>query len=272
MTPTDVLFGGLLAVAILAVVAAQQAYTWYQSSLHYEQKWKDRCDAHGHANAQIKALESNNSQLKQELEYWENTWNFTADYLNKGGAVLALNTATSQSKYAAATEEETAPHLGSKENIFLPIPVCSLKIQDAAIEQEPVAILTNMLGDTSGRSFHIVVLRLQDAIAKEILKHLCPPVFVAKIHVDILEERIFNAGKRYKLDIEPVSGKSRGANSLAMDWLLKRAKEEGVKEIFGTLTQSIINEAHRIRLYNFYIRKYGFIYTPENNTITKIID
>ncbi|MGY3089942.1 hypothetical protein ACVWYF_002990 [Hymenobacter sp. UYAg731] len=271
MTPTNVLLLGLLTVAFWAVVAAERAYFWHQSALDYENKWKDRCDMHGLVNTQIKELKASVFHLQCVAKTWENSWDFTADYLDKGGAVLALTTVSAQSKYVAVIEEEPGAHLGSKENIFLPIPVCGPRVPEAATVQEPVVVLTNKPFDASESSFHIVVLRTQDAIAKEALQQLSPLTFVAKIHVDILNEDKVNASKRYKFDIDNVSGKSRGANSLAMDWLLKRTKQEGVKEIFGTLTQSIINEAHRIRLYNFYIIKYGFVYNPENNTIAKTI-
>lgn len=56
-----------------------------------------------------------------------------------------------------------------------------------------------------------------------------------------------------------------------MDWLLKRSRKESVQEIAGSLTQSIISEAHRARLYHFYIRKYGFGYTALTNRLSKIL-
>lgn len=253
----------LIILSILAVFAALRAYSWRKSSSYYEDLWKKGAEAHGQINSQLVEVTSNYRSLQNQSAGWQSFWASVAEYLQKGGAVLALTTVRSQSVYTPSSGGELELCQGSKENMFVPIPALPSRKNDMdSIGSEQAIVLTDNAYDKDGHSFYIVVLVPNNEAIEAALEQSRTPVTIARIGVTICGDGSLSSPKQYKIDVEPLAGISRGANSLAMNWLLKRAEKEGVKEIYGYLTHSIVYEDHRARLYNFYIRKYEFVYTP----------
>lgn len=250
------------AFLVVALVAVSKVYSWYLSAHSYKKQWQQSLIVQGERHAQLTALTAANAQLQEDAAAWQNTWDFTADYLAKGGAVLALTTIAQQPGVAHLFPEDSGPHQGSATDIFFPAPALPPpRYANVPVEQVPVLVLTNAVSDAATSSFHIVVLQPSDAWAQAALRPGSPPVFAAHITVDIRRDSWLENSRQYYFCVEPGATISRGANSVAMAWLIKRAEQAGVREICGVLTQDIINEAHRGRLYNFYLRKHGFLYT-----------
>ena len=270
--PDNAVLLGLPGLVVFAVTAAWFIRAERKSSAHYKKMFLTTVATLGETNAQQAALRTGNELLHKQVMDGENTWDFVAGYLANGGAVLALTTLSKSPSQTRLSQQESGPPQGSEADVFVPIPACPVRSIDTAVAaREPVLVLTSKADDTDDTPFHIVVLRPADTLDQAVRKQLCSPVFVACIEVSIRRDPWPGNAKRYEIFIEPVRELSRGAASLAMNWLLDRAGKEGVQEIGGSLTQSIINEAHRGRLYHFYVRKHGFGYTALTNRLSKVL-
>ncbi len=247
----------------MAVIAAERAYSWHRSSHYHEKVRKQTLANLSQANEQLAELTTDHALWRAQATSSQNTWDFVAVYLAKGGALLALTTIRKQPVQTIPTAEQSGPHWGSEADIFMPIPIFTIKKDEAVpIERVPVVVLTDKATDAGTNAFHIVVLQPQQAPAQVEIHAIRRPVFEACIHVTIIRDFRQQKPTQYQLYIVPTATISQGANSLAMDWLVKRAQKEGVEEIFGFLTHSIVDEAHRGRLYSFYLKKHGFVHTP----------
>jgi len=257
------LFDSLLLIACMAVIAAERAYFWHRSSCYYERVKRETLEKLGQANEQIAGLTADLTRFQAQATSSQNTWDFVANYVANGGALLALTTIRKHPVQTIPTEEQSGPHRGSEADIFIPVPIFTVKKDEAGpVERVPVVVLTDKADDEEADSFHIVVLQPQKVLAQADLQMLIRPVFEAHIHITVIRDLWQQKPTQYQLYIEPTATISQGASSLAMDWLVKRAKKEGVGEIFGFLTHSITSEAHRGRLHNFYLKKHGFVHTP----------
>lgn len=185
LSGTEVLLG-LLGLGGFAVTAAWAIWVARKSSGQDKKLYLTTAEALGEANAQQAVLTTQSTLLKQQVTDGRNTWDFVADYVANGGAVLALTTISKQPSQALFSQQASGPHEGSRADVFVPIPVCPVRSTEAAImEREQVLVLTNRADDTDNLPFHLVVLRPPDALAQTALQQLCPPVFAARIEVSI---------------------------------------------------------------------------------------
>ncbi|MGI4743077.1 MAG: hypothetical protein ACRYG7_48625 [Janthinobacterium lividum] len=90
-----------------------------------------------------------------------------------------------------------------------------------------------------------------------------PETVLAKVEV-------WSIDNGWEFDI-PESKRGRGALSLALDYIVARAKAEQIPVLEGVLI-SIWSEAHHNRLCLFYADKYGFKYNPDSNRVVKILN
>jgi len=262
----------LISLALLALIAIITAISWRRQADSYEKLLWAMMKSADAAEEELTALKVVNKQLVDTQVAWGHAWDFVADCVAQGGAVLALATLPEQPTPPAASWQEDEPHQGSKENVFAPVPLCRSKTQramQAETPREPVLVLTTQQADATTHAFELLVLRPRDAVSRAMLPQRRPQVFMACIEVSISPKLALTGVKSYNLYIDSVPGISRGATSLAMDQLLLRAQREGVQQITGTLTQSISDEAHRARLYSFYLVKYGFSYDPDSGLLSK---
>jgi hypothetical protein len=262
LPPAFLTLSAAFLVVVVLIIAASKVYSWYLSAHSYKEQWQQSSSVQGEQHTQLTALTNANAQLRAHVAALQNTWDFTADYLAKGGAVLALTTIAQQPSSAHLFPEDSGPHQGSEDDIFFPVPAPPPpRDVNTPVEQVPVVVLTSAVSDAAIDSFHIIVVQPADVGAEAALLQEVPPAVAAHIEVTILRDSLQEDQRQYYFRIEPGAIISRGANSIAMEWLIKRAERKGVQKIWGVLTQSITDEGHRARLHHFYLRKHGFLST-----------
>lgn len=176
--------------------------------------------------------------------------------------IVGINKVLKSSAYESDKINEDQEPLKQREEVldFLPPPPSKRPATEA--DYQPALVLARRHNHDK---FTVVVVRYAD-----IAKFSDRNEVLARIDSYPLETK-----KGWGFDI-PKSERGTGALSLALNYVLALAKAEQVPILEAKLT-SIWDEAHRIRLGNFYKRKYGFTYLPDsgnpsgNGYITKIL-
>jgi hypothetical protein len=176
--------------------------------------------------------------------------------------LVGVNKVRKSSGYEPDEINEKRKSLGRKDNIFEPMPPPPIKRPATDADYEPAIVLAHHYG--YGK-FTVAVIRYADI-------DTFPDWEKVLAKVDVLP---LNSKIGWNFDI-PISGHGRGALSLALDYVLALAKAEQVPVLEAMFTH-VEYEDHRIRLCNFYKRKYEFIYQPNlsnpesNGYITKYL-
>lgn len=243
----------------LATLGVSGVIIWWQTKT--KRRWQKRADERlevlrrtqgelYEARESIGQLVAEKERHREQLAYWFKPGNC----LEHHWAVVGVKKVRKSSGYGPDEVNEHQKHLGRKDNVFEPMPPLPTRLPATDIDCEPALVLTNNVGE--GR-FRVLVVRPADM-----------EQFPYKV---LAEVDIWLAGSGWGFDI-PKSARGTGALSLALDYIVARAKKEEVPVLEAMLTY-IRNEAHRIRLCNFYARKYGFTYrfspTNSNGYITK---
>jgi hypothetical protein len=267
------LFANLLsqpgALAIIAIVIGlalwQQARLreWRRDSNRYKQNLEATQLELGQVNARNQQLEAERTRRRQQVSAWLKARRVIAAYIGEHGAIVGLRKVRKRSGYLRDEPYEEQPHLGQADNIFVPVPLLPAKYHGKMSTDFVFLLLTNTNLGVS--SFEVAVFRPADALEQYLNRYL------ARIAVTLHHGH----ERHYSLDIHTGRDKaSTGATSLALDYLIARAKEDGVRALTGQLLQSksIINEGHRSRLYFFYIEKYKFNHNPLTNRLFKSLE
>lgn len=254
---TIIFFPVTHSVTLLAGAIAVGAAIWHQT----RRAWKKRADesqtAMWHAQGEVHEARMYNQQLiaKQEY-YWRQLdyWLKPGNCLEKGWVIAGIKKVRRCSWYEQDEITESQEPLGTKNNVFEPVAPPPPKLSLTETDYEPALLLTK---NTEAGKFKIVVF-----LPAEIDRFPCGSL--AEVDVE-------PAAYGWSFDI-PRSVRGTGALSFAFDYLLTRAKKEGIANLTAPLTH-IYTEAHRIRLRRFYVEKYGFTYVPSltnlNGYITK---
>ena len=177
-----------------------------------------------------------------------------------GGQVVGAGLVSAAAPAPSSHDTSEKKHLGSSENVFNPPPLCRVSSKLERHEQVMALVITDEAETsvTEGTKFNVVVCYPQEALQKAASPNCTP---LQQLHTWALIEVIRCEKEKYKIDIPRTAYQSRGAMALAMRYVIDRARREGAREIYGSLTHFGL-EAHRVRLYCFYIKKFGFTHTP----------
>jgi multidrug efflux pump subunit AcrA (membrane-fusion protein) len=254
------------APAIIAIITGlalwqqKRLLEWRHDSTRYEQNLQATQLKLGQVNTRNKQLEAERTRRRQQVSAWLEARRVIAAYIGEHGAIVGLRKVRKRSGYLRDEPYEEQPHLGQADNIFVPVPSLPAKYHGKMSTDFVFLLLTNTTLGIS--SFEVAVFHPADAPESYSNRYL------ARIAVTLHE-------RHYSLDIHTGRDKaSTGAASLALDYLIARARADGVQALTGHLLQSgsIVNEGHRSRLYFFYIKKYNFDYNPLTNRLFKLLE
>ncbi len=192
------------------------------------------------------ALTVENTRQREQVAYWLKADNC----FEQLWAVVGLKQVRRQSGYAPDEDNDSRAHLGQDYNIFEPMPPQSVKLPAADTDYEPALILASNLG---GGKFRVLVVRPAD------MNNFS--------HKRLAEVDAWPTNSGWEFDI-PISSGGTGAVSHAMDYIIARARAEGVPVLKGRLIH-VQYEAHRARLCHFYAGKYGFSHISSDGYIIK---
>ncbi|WP_045687740.1 hypothetical protein [Hymenobacter sp. AT01-02] len=228
---------------------------WWTSYTLAKQDVATRTEELGKAVNRWKLAESREENLKQELRRAQEAFDFLLQHVNEWRLVGEGEVR----KAAAYPEEPAIPFPANFKHAFDPIPECRKPVEEAAVaDKEKVYLFTDDPTDEAD-NFTVFVFNPKDAGQHGNSAFIARIVVTTTIGSNRYTIDVYNDGQQHR---------SRGGNSLAMDYVLKRAKKHGIEALNGQLIH-FTEERDRIRLYCFYGHKYGFTYEPSTNTITK---
>jgi hypothetical protein len=184
---------------------------------------------------------------EEQLAYWSSVGNC----FEQQWTVVGVKQVRRKCGYAPEEVSDSQPYIYEDgKNVFESVPPKPPKLSATAAEYEPAIILAKNI--RKGK-FEVIVARPADM-------NEFPQKRLAKIDVKSIE-------KGWEFDI-PDSKRGTGALSLALDYIVARARAEEIPALEGPLTR-ILTKGHHKRLKYFYADKYGFEYNPIDNRITK---
>jgi hypothetical protein len=210
------------------------------------------------AQGELNRAEERNQKLvaeqndrEEQLAYWSSAGNC----FEQQWAVVGVKKVRRKCGYAPDEVNDSQPYIYEDgKNVFESMPPKPLKLPATTADYESAIILAKNVG--RGK-FEVVVARYADM-------NKFAQARLVKVDVKSIE-------KGWEFDIpESKRGTGTGALSLALDYIVARARVEEIPALEAPLTR-ILRKAHHKRLNYFYADKYGFEYNPDNNRITKIL-
>lgn len=244
----------------LLIIGVIPGVFWYQANR--VRMWRKLANKHQTAlwtaQGELNRVEKRNQKLVagqkahgEQVAYWSSVGNC----FEQQWAVVGVKKVRRKCGYAPDEVNDSQPYIYEDgKNVFESMPPKPPKLPATAVDYEPAIILVKNIREGK---FEVIVVRPADMNNFSRLQTLLAKVDVYPTEIG------------WEFDI-PKSERGTGALSLALDYIVARAKTEEIPALEGLLTR-ICTKAHHSRLCYFYADKYGFEYNPDNNRITKFL-